>query len=363
MQGRRAGHQLRNDRCCSEDVLEVVEHEEKVPVGEVRAESLHDRTRRHPLLAHAEDVRDRRRNEGGVLDRGELHEEHAVGIAVAELRGDAYRESRLPGPTRTGERDQSRALEKFRDHSHLLLAADETGDLGGKVRRNLERSRLGKVARQALDLEVAQVLRMREVLQPVAAEIAKSNAARKIVLHEGARGAGEDHLPAVRRRRDARRRVDVDAEVVVASEHALAGVQTHPHPEGSPVAPRVLREAVLSGGRGAHGRGRTRKHREERVALRADLDAVAPRDRGAEDLRVVVLDVPIALTELLEQARGALDVGEHEGHGADGQSRSHERADSRGRAHRARARRPSVPPPRLRDRRCESTRRRGLSFR
>jgi hypothetical protein len=51
---------------------------------------------------------------------------------------------------------------------------------------------------------------------------------------------------------------------------------------------------------------------EERVALGVDLDAVVPRESVAEHPAVLGEDVRVAVTELLEQARRALDVGEEE---------------------------------------------------
>ena len=103
---------------------------------------------------------------------------------------------------------------------------------------------------------------------------------------------------------DPRALVDVEADVALAGHGRLAGVDPDPNPHGSAVE-RGL--AFCSGG---HGVGRAREGYEERIALGVDLDAVVPRERVAEHPAVLGEDVRVAVTELLEQARRALDVGE-----------------------------------------------------
>ena len=76
------------------------------------------------------------------------------------------------------------------------------------------------------------------------------------------------------------------------------------------------------GALGVDGRGdgvaRAREREEEGVALRVDLDAAVLREALAHQPPVVGEDVGVAVAELLQQARRALDVGEDEGDGAAG---------------------------------------------
>jgi hypothetical protein len=102
--------------------------------------------------------------------------------------------------------------------------------------------------------------------------------------------------------------VDVLANVPLARQQRRPGVNAHPHREPEP----VLRVA----GSGKRAR-RRRKHDEERVALRVDLDTVLLLVRLAHDPAVLVERSGIPLSaELVQQPRRALDVGEEKGDGA-----------------------------------------------
>jgi hypothetical protein len=72
-------------------------------------------------------------------------------------------------------------------------------------------------------------------------------------------------------------------------------------------------QAPLGGHSGLHSLHRAPEGREERVPLRADLDPAALVDGPAQDGGVIVQDLRVQIADLLEQARGALDVGEQEG--------------------------------------------------
>jgi hypothetical protein len=62
----------------------------------------------------------------------------------------------------------------------------------------------------------------------------------------GPGGAGEEHLPAGGRPGDPGRPVDVDADIVVAAEHPLAGVQAHADPDREAVRPGVAGQGPLA---------------------------------------------------------------------------------------------------------------------
>jgi hypothetical protein len=58
---------------------------------------------------------------------------------------------------------------------------------------------------------------------------------------------------------------------------------------------------------------------EEGVTVGADLDPAGGGDGPADDGRMLVVDRRVPVAEGLEQAGGALDVGEQERHGPGGQ--------------------------------------------
>ena len=133
-------------------------------------------------------------------------------------------------------------------------------------------------------------------------------------------GVRQHHLPTVAAGGDTGSLVHVDADVVVAAELALTRVQTDPDPDGGSVVPRMRREPTLNGdGRSDRRRCRRERH-EERVTFGADLDPAVLGDRGPHDGGVLVQHAqePVA-SEVLQQSRRALDVGEQEGHRAGGQ--------------------------------------------
>jgi len=76
-----------------------------------------------------------------------------------------------------------------------------------------------------------------------------------------------EHLPAVRRCRDARRPVHVDPDVSLVGEMRRSGVQADSH------ADRAGFERGLRVGCRGERTGRRREGDEERVSLRVDLDA------------------------------------------------------------------------------------------
>jgi hypothetical protein len=78
---------------------------------------------------------DRRRDELGVLNRGERHEENAVAELIRQLGRDLEREPRLPASTRAGHGHKPRSVpEQLTQLGQLLLPADERRRGDGQVR-------------------------------------------------------------------------------------------------------------------------------------------------------------------------------------------------------------------------------------
>ena len=109
------------------------------------------------------------------------------------------------------------------------------------------------------------------------------------------------------RRRDPRRPVDVEADVVVVRNERLARVQAHANTD------RCRRKARLRLSSTGDGVARRREDAEERISLRVDLDTAVggkcPAQEGAvigEGLRVLLLP------ELVQQFGRPLHIGEEE---------------------------------------------------
>src|ERR687892_1926084 len=112
---------------------------------------------------------------------------------------------------------------------------------------------------------------------------------------------------------DARRTMDVDADVVIAAAGPFAGVEAHPYADLGSVRPCVLGDASLGQDRGRDCGGRAVEDREEAVALGTDLDASRVDDGLAKDAAVVRQEISVPVLERLDEARRTLDVGEEEG--------------------------------------------------
>ena len=90
-----------------------------------------------------------------------------------------------------------------------------------------------------------------------------------------------EHLSAVTGGCDARRAVDVDADVALLGQVRRAGVDAHADPD------RPGGERLLGRCRRAQRTGRGGKGDEEGIPLRVDLDAAVDAERGAQDAAVL----------------------------------------------------------------------------
>ena len=106
----------------------------------------------------------------------------------------------------------------------------------------------------------------------------------------------------------ARCTVNVHTDVALVGDHRLTRVNAHPNSDTGRLE-RVLTR--VSCGYGVAG---ARKCVEERVALGIDLDSSVPAERFAQQPPVLREDGGVLIAELVEQARGAIDVREQERH-------------------------------------------------
>ena len=115
------GHDVRAGR---QQLFQVVEHEERRPIAEVRAERIADGSLGR--FAHAERRRDGRLDQRRVAQRGEVDEPDAVREPVADVTRDRQREARLAAATRAGQRDDAALDEVARGRASISsVATDE----------------------------------------------------------------------------------------------------------------------------------------------------------------------------------------------------------------------------------------------
>jgi hypothetical protein len=100
----------------------------------------------------------------------------------------------------------------------------------------------------------------------------------------------------------------VDADIVPLHHVDGAGVHAHSHSE------HPLRQSLLGGGGRAERLHGAVERSEEGIPLRPELHPVVRGDRLAQHLQMLRQGLPIGLgSELLEQARRTLDIGEQKG--------------------------------------------------
>jgi hypothetical protein len=121
---------------------------------------------------------------------------------------------------------------------------------------------------------------------------------------------GDQDLTAVPGRGDAGTEVDVLADIALADAVGPARVQSHPHPDG----PAVERSLCFSRSRDrAAGIG---ERDEERVPLCVDSTPACAANASRRTRRCSTSASGIPVTELVQEPRRALDVGEQERHRA-----------------------------------------------
>ena len=121
-----------------------------------------------------------------------------------------------------------------------------------------------------------------------------------------------EHLPAVAGRADARRTVDVEADVAALGRRRLAGVDAHPDAERRRRRPVVSVECPLGLDRGAERVARACERDEELVAAAVDLVAAERLERLAHEPPVVGHHRRVLGADLLHESRRVLDVREEE---------------------------------------------------
>ena len=140
------------------------------------------------------------------------------------------------------------------------------------------------------------------------AEIGEGDPRREIPGRKRLRRPGQEDLSAMACRRDPRRAVDVEPDVGVAAEHAVAGVQAHPHPHDGAGRPGLCREGRAGPRWPRQPRGERKGRPRRRRLLGADLGTAAGCDRFAEQGVVALEDRDVGVSEGLDQALPSMSV-------------------------------------------------------
>ena len=238
LQTRRRREQARDERRCTEHLLEVVQHEQHRAPDE---EALERRLERPCALLHADGVRDRGQREGRLGDRRQLHEDDAVREVEGRPRRHFEREPGLPRPARAGDRHTPHLLEpeQLAQLVHLAFAADDRGRRCGQRQPGArERARRRELRGEVVEDELVEALGLGKVLEPVLAQ--RPDARPR---HERAGRLREQDLAAVSRVGDPRRAMDVEPDVRAARTARVPAVDAHPDAHVDPFGPRVLARA------------------------------------------------------------------------------------------------------------------------
>ena len=142
------------------------------------------------------------------------------------------------------------------------------------------------------------------------------------VIHQHAGGFGNEHLPAVPGARHPCGAVDVEAEIFVADQGCLAGVDTDPNSHLAALRPVVRVQRLLGRCRAGTGLQGAVEHDEEGVSFCAQLVTTVGRERLPQNRVMGEEHLRIATAQPLNEARGSFDIAEEEGHRA-GRERVH----------------------------------------
>ena len=302
-----------------DEVLEVVEHEQRRPLAEVVEELfLRREATARAVRSELNRLRNRRRQELRRHHRDERDEVDAVRVALDPACGRLEREPGLTRSARADEREQAAVgiLEQPVDLVQLRRAPDERRAWSRQVLHpRLDRLQQREVAWKPFDLELVDALGGAEILEAVHAQVAD------VRIHERPGRLRHEHLPAVADGRDPCALVHVEADVSLFGQLWLARVQPHPY------AYRPVGKCALAVRGGSGGVRRSGERNEERVALRVDLDAVVVGEHRAESPPMLVQRLSVVVSQLVQQPRRALHVREQQRHDT-GREIAHHRARS-----------------------------------
>ncbi len=231
---------------CSYHLLKVIQQQQRLLLEQLLPQAF--KPGQAGCLPDVERLGDGGYDERGVADGSQVHEEHSIGKAIAQLGCHLQAQARLACAARTcqGEQAHILAAQQTLDGAQFLLAPDEWCELGGQVVGiDLERSRAREVGREIRDHQLEEASGASQILEAVFSQVAQAHLFRQVLLHEGSGCLGEQHLPPVRRAHDARGAVDIQADVAFGCPRRLAGMNAHAHTHGSTFRPGMIGKRAL----------------------------------------------------------------------------------------------------------------------
>ena len=124
--------------CRGQDMLAVVQHDQQLAARQRRHDARH--RVRGISFRHAQRLGDRRGNERGIGEGGQLDQPCAIPEARLSQRRHPQRQPGLAAPARTGQRDHPAATEPLTHSSYLGAAAHQRAHLGRQPRIPLRKT-------------------------------------------------------------------------------------------------------------------------------------------------------------------------------------------------------------------------------
>ena len=197
-----------------------------------------------------------------------------IGIVPHAVAGDLDRQARLAAATRSGERHQAVGSYRSCNCSALYLATDEARTTLGEVRSARRwRAQRSEIRPQTGSGQLEDARRGIEVLEPKLAQLAEGEVVRRSFAHHRRHGTGDQDLPSMADRGDARGTMDLDADVVAVADDRLTDMQSHPDADLGVRRPLLAGQRTLAFGGGEQCLSRAGERDEERVPLGTDLVA------------------------------------------------------------------------------------------
>ena len=123
--------QPRHDRGAGQQVLEVVQDDQELPLAQLADQVLHQGP--VPGVLQPDALGDRRGHQSRIPDGRQRHEVNAVRVVAGHLRGQGDAQPGLAAAARPGQRDQVAALEQPFRLRQLAFPADEAGQRLGQA--------------------------------------------------------------------------------------------------------------------------------------------------------------------------------------------------------------------------------------
>ena len=231
-------------------------------------------------------------------------------------------QARLAHPARAREGQQphaaprSRSAIAFRSPSRPIVRFGDGGNPFAPPDPGDSEASAGKSARRSPTTSWKRCSGRSRSLSRCSPRSLSATSPRQLVGDQLARGARDQHLPAVSGRADPRRTVHVQPDVIILSDVRLAGVDAHPHAHVDALGPTLRRPA--SAARSPPRRSRRSPARRRRRTRRPRC---GPRDRRARRTpRAAGADarqhLAVTAAQPRQQPRRTLDVAEQKRHGA-----------------------------------------------